>query len=80
MAILSQFLLQWIPEIRQFCAENKLGNIPIVIVGTLSNKRGPGSSSVSKREGQQLAGRVSAAGYIECGVDQVLLLCENILE
>ena len=71
LCMLNRFLLKWIPEIKQFCAENKLGNIPIVTVGTLSNKRGPGGSSVSKREGQQLADRVSAAGYTECGVDQV---------
>ena len=63
-------LLQWVPEIKSFCSENK-HDLILIIVGTELQKRKPGKESVTKEEGKQMARRVSAAAYIESSNDQV---------
>ena len=62
---------QWIPEIQTYCADNNKDKVPIIIVGTQTNKRGLGETSVKREEGEQLAKRLSLAGYKECGIDKV---------
>ena len=52
---------KWVPELRKHAP-----NIPILLVGTQSDRRQIGGNLINEGEALKLAKSIKAAGYLEC--------------
>lgn len=52
---------KWVPELRKHAP-----NVPILLVGTQSDRRQSGNNLISETEAKKLAKSIKAAGYLEC--------------
>lgn len=64
---------KWHPEVLQYTRHLR---VPYILVGTKRDIRGPGGNGVSYLEGETIARRIGARGYIECSA----LLNEGVNE